>query len=73
MIGCLRRLGQPAVADPGAGASEQRLFGSVDEVAAALLPYAEAGADRLMLMHSLHTDLDSIALIGEHLAARLAR
>lgn len=31
-----------------AGSSDQRLFGSVDEVAAALLPYAEAGADRLM-------------------------
>jgi alkanesulfonate monooxygenase SsuD/methylene tetrahydromethanopterin reductase-like flavin-dependent oxidoreductase (luciferase family) len=55
-----------------AGSSEQRLFGSVDEVAAALLPYAEAGADRLMIMHSLHTDLDSIMLIGEHLAPRLA-
>jgi alkanesulfonate monooxygenase SsuD/methylene tetrahydromethanopterin reductase-like flavin-dependent oxidoreductase (luciferase family) len=47
------------------------LFGSVDEVAAALRPYAEAGADRLMIMHSLHTDLDSIVLIGEHLAPRL--
>lgn len=56
-----------------AGSSEQRLFGSVDEVAAALLPYAEAGADRLMVMHSQHTDLDSIVLIGEHLAPRLAR
>jgi F420-dependent oxidoreductase-like protein len=53
------------------GASDQRLFGSVDEVAAALRPYAEAGADRLMIMHSLHTDLDSIVLIGEHLAPRL--
>ena len=53
--------------------SEQRLFGSVDEVAAALLPYAEAGADRVMVMHSLHTDLDSIKLIGEHVAPRLAQ
>jgi alkanesulfonate monooxygenase SsuD/methylene tetrahydromethanopterin reductase-like flavin-dependent oxidoreductase (luciferase family) len=56
-----------------AGSSEQRLFGSVDEVAAALLRYAEAGADRLMIMHSLHTDLDSIRLIGQQLAPRLAR
>jgi F420-dependent oxidoreductase-like protein len=56
-----------------AGSSQQRLFGSVDDVAAALLPYAEAGADRLMLMHSLHTDLESIPLIGQHLAPRLAR
>lgn len=55
-----------------AGSSEQRLFGSVDEVAAALLPYAEAGADRVTIMHSLHTDLESVMLIGEHLAPRLA-
>ena len=55
-----------------AGTSKQRLFGSVDEVAAALRPYAEAGADRLQIMHSLHRDLESIALIGEHLAPRLA-
>jgi F420-dependent oxidoreductase-like protein len=48
-----------------------RLLGSVDEMAAALRPYAEAGADRLMIMHSLHTDLDSIRLIGEQLAPRL--
>jgi F420-dependent oxidoreductase-like protein len=55
-----------------AGTSEQRLFGSVDEFAAALRPYAEAGADRVQIMHSLHTDLDSITLIGEHVAPRLA-
>lgn len=55
------------------GSSEQRLFGSIDEVAAALLPYAEAGADRLMIMVSLHRDLESIRLIGEQLAPRLAR
>jgi F420-dependent oxidoreductase-like protein len=53
--------------------SEQRLFGSVDEVAAALRPYAAAGADRLMIMQSLHADLDSIRLIGEELAPRLVR
>jgi alkanesulfonate monooxygenase SsuD/methylene tetrahydromethanopterin reductase-like flavin-dependent oxidoreductase (luciferase family) len=47
------------------------LFGSVDQVAAALLPYAEAGADRVTVMHSLHTDLDSIALIGKRLSPLL--
>lgn len=51
--------------------TEYRLVGSVDEVAAALLPYAEAGCDRLMLMHILHTDLESIGLIGERLAPQL--
>lgn len=55
-----------------AATGEQRLFGSVDDVAAALRPYAEDGADRLMIMHSLHTDLESVALIGEHVAPRLA-
>ena len=56
-----------------AATGEQRLFGAVEEVAAALRPYAEAGADRVMLMQSLHTDLDSIRLIGEQLAPMLAR
>jgi F420-dependent oxidoreductase-like protein len=49
-----------------------RVVGSVDEVAEALLPYAEAGADRLMIMHILHTDLESIQLIGERLGPMLA-
>lgn len=52
--------------------SEQRLFGSVDEVAAALRAYAEGGVDRFIVMLSLHTDLDSIRLIGRELAPRLA-
>jgi alkanesulfonate monooxygenase SsuD/methylene tetrahydromethanopterin reductase-like flavin-dependent oxidoreductase (luciferase family) len=52
--------------------SECRPVGSVDEVAAALRPYAEAGADRLMIMHILHTDLESIQLIGEQLSPLLA-
>jgi F420-dependent oxidoreductase-like protein len=52
--------------------TEFRLVGSVEEVAAALLPYAEAGADRLTLMHILHTDLESIQLIGERLGPLLA-
>jgi F420-dependent oxidoreductase-like protein len=55
-----------------AGFTEFRLVGSVDEVAAELLPYAEAGAHRLMIMHILHRDLESIQLIAEQLAPRLA-
>jgi alkanesulfonate monooxygenase SsuD/methylene tetrahydromethanopterin reductase-like flavin-dependent oxidoreductase (luciferase family) len=52
--------------------SECRPVGSVEEVAAALRPYADAGADRLMIMHILHTDLESIQLIGEQLSPLLA-
>jgi F420-dependent oxidoreductase-like protein len=52
--------------------SECRLIGSVDEVAEELLPYAAAGADRLMIMHILHRDLESIRLIAEQLSPRLA-
>lgn len=66
-----RRIG---VRDPGLAGRQTPLV----ELDVLLLrraqPLLERGAaDRLMLMHSLHTDLDSIALIGEHLAARLAR
>jgi alkanesulfonate monooxygenase SsuD/methylene tetrahydromethanopterin reductase-like flavin-dependent oxidoreductase (luciferase family) len=52
--------------------NEYRLVGSVEEVATELRTYAEAGADRLMIMHNLHRDLESIQLIGEQLAPRLA-
>ena len=52
--------------------TEYRVVGSVDEVAAALLPYALAGAHRVMIMHILHTDLESIQLIGEGLSPVLA-
>lgn len=48
--------------------TEYRLVGSVDEVAATLLLYAGAVSDRLMILQILHTDLDSIRLIGERLA-----
>jgi alkanesulfonate monooxygenase SsuD/methylene tetrahydromethanopterin reductase-like flavin-dependent oxidoreductase (luciferase family) len=51
--------------------TECRLVGAVDEVAEALLPYALAGADRVMIMHILHTDLESIQLIGERLSPLL--
>jgi F420-dependent oxidoreductase-like protein len=54
------------------GFSEYRVVGSVDEVARELLPYAAEGADRLMIMHILHRDLESIELIAEQLSPRLA-
>jgi F420-dependent oxidoreductase-like protein len=43
------------------------LIGSVDEVRARLQTFAEAGADRMMLQHLLHTDLETVRLIGERL------
>ena len=52
--------------------AKTRLIGSVEEVAQALRPYAEAGADRVMLMQALHNDLEQIRLIGERLAPLLA-
>jgi alkanesulfonate monooxygenase SsuD/methylene tetrahydromethanopterin reductase-like flavin-dependent oxidoreductase (luciferase family) len=53
------------------GFTEYRLVGSVEEVAARLLPYAEVGADRVMIIHILHTDMDSVQLIGERLIPML--
>jgi F420-dependent oxidoreductase-like protein len=47
------------------GFTEYRLVGSVDDVAKRLLAYADAGADRVMIIHILHTDMESIRLIGE--------
>ena len=43
------------------------LVGSVDEVRAQIERFAEAGAERLMLQHLLHTDLETVRLIGERL------
>jgi F420-dependent oxidoreductase-like protein len=51
--------------------TEYRLVGAVDEVADALRPYAAAGADRVMIMHILHTDLESVRLLGEQLSPLL--
>jgi len=48
------------------------LIGSVDEVAERLRAYERAGCGRAMLQHLLHTDLESIELIGRELAPRLA-
>ena len=55
----------PELADTG-------LVGSVDEVAERLRAYGRAGCGRVMLQHLLHTDLESIELIGRELAPRLA-
>jgi F420-dependent oxidoreductase-like protein len=52
--------------------SERCVVGSVDEVVARLQEYEQAGCDRLMLQHLLHTDLEPVRLIGRELAPALA-
>ena len=54
-----------------AGYRERSLVGSVDEVAARLREYEAAGCERVMLQHLLHTDLESVRLIGRELAPAL--
>jgi F420-dependent oxidoreductase-like protein len=48
------------------------IVGTVDEAAARLAVYADAGVDRVMLQHHLHDDLDAVALIGRELSAAVA-
>jgi alkanesulfonate monooxygenase SsuD/methylene tetrahydromethanopterin reductase-like flavin-dependent oxidoreductase (luciferase family) len=49
--------------------SAHSLVGSVDEVAARLREYERAGAERVMLQHLLHADLEPVRLIGERLGS----
>jgi len=44
--------------------SERAVVGSVDEVAARLREYEDAGCERVMLQHLLHADLEPVRLIG---------
>jgi F420-dependent oxidoreductase-like protein len=43
---------------------QRSIVGSIDEVAARLREYEEAGCDRIMLQHLQHTDLESVRLIS---------
>jgi F420-dependent oxidoreductase-like protein len=45
------------------------IFGPLDEAVARLLPYREAGVDRVMLQHLRHADVDAIAEIPRLSAA----
>jgi F420-dependent oxidoreductase-like protein len=51
--------------------SESRLIGPVQDVAARLREYVRAGCDRLMLIHPLHWEVESVRLIGQGLAPLL--
>lgn len=50
-----------------AEASRTRLVGTVPEIATELRHYRDAGADRVILIHNNHRDLDSIETIGRRL------
>jgi F420-dependent oxidoreductase-like protein len=52
--------------------AQRALIGSVDEVASRLREYEQAGCERVMLQHLLHTDLEAVRLIGRELAPALA-
>jgi alkanesulfonate monooxygenase SsuD/methylene tetrahydromethanopterin reductase-like flavin-dependent oxidoreductase (luciferase family) len=53
-----------------ARARERQVVGTIDEAAERLGELAEAGLDRVMLQHLLHSDLEMVRLIGE-VASRL--
>ena len=44
------------------------IVGTVDEVAERLAALRDAGLSRVMLQHLLHTDLETVELIGRKLA-----
>jgi F420-dependent oxidoreductase-like protein len=52
--------------------AESALVGSVDEIAARIREYEEAGCERIMLQHLLHDDVDAVEEIGRELAPRVA-
>jgi F420-dependent oxidoreductase-like protein len=45
-------------------AAERALRGTVEQIAARLEEYEQAGVERVMLQHLLHRDLDAVELIG---------
>ncbi len=51
---------------------EAWIVGTVDEVAAQLARLRDAGLARVMLQHLLHTDLETVELIGRQIAPCLA-
>ena len=51
---------------------EAWIVGTVDEVAVRLAELRDAGLARVMLQHLLHTDLETVELIGRQLAPAAA-
>jgi F420-dependent oxidoreductase-like protein len=50
----------------------ERIVGTVPEVLERLQAFAEAGIERVMMQHLLHTDLDALALIGREVIPEAA-
>jgi F420-dependent oxidoreductase-like protein len=71
-----RRLAERAGTEPDPerlrAGGEGWIVGTPDEAAEQLAALRDAGADRVMLQHLVHDDLETIALIGSELAPRLA-
>jgi F420-dependent oxidoreductase-like protein len=67
-----RRPHELAFDDWLAAFAQRAVIGSVDEVAARLREYEEAGCEGVMLQHLLHTDLEPVRLIGRELAPAVA-
>jgi F420-dependent oxidoreductase-like protein len=69
------RLAEKMGADPAALLSDPPsgwIVGTVDQATEQLLALREAGVDRVMCQHLVHTDLDAVALLGDQLAPRVA-
>jgi alkanesulfonate monooxygenase SsuD/methylene tetrahydromethanopterin reductase-like flavin-dependent oxidoreductase (luciferase family) len=49
------------------------VVGTIDEAAESLRELQAAGAQRVMIQHLLHDDLDAVELIGRELIPRVAR
>jgi len=52
--------------------SDTWILGTVDQVAARLRQYEEAGVERIYLQHLVHRDLDMVELIGRELVPAVA-
>ena len=48
------------------------MLGTVDEAVAKLRAFEEAGVERVMLQHLLHTDLEMVHLIGREIVPSVA-
>jgi alkanesulfonate monooxygenase SsuD/methylene tetrahydromethanopterin reductase-like flavin-dependent oxidoreductase (luciferase family) len=55
-----------------AARGEATILGTIDEAAARLRAYEDAGVERVMLQHLDHTDLEMVELIGRELAPAVA-
>jgi F420-dependent oxidoreductase-like protein len=52
--------------------SSSAIVGELDEVAARIRDYGDAGCDRIMLQHLLHDDVDAVEQFGRELAPLIA-